>query len=188
MHVGSILLLALAMSTDAFAAAVCKGAVLARPDWREALRAGAIFGGIEALTPIVGWLLGSIASGLVGAWGHWIALAMLSVLGARMVWSGVVASPELADERPARHSFMVLAATGLATSIDAMAVGASLALVHVAVLPIALSIGLATFTMVTIGILLGRVLGAVAGQRAEIVGGIVLVGVGIGIVYQHGVG
>ena len=187
MHPGSILLLALAMSTDAFAAAVCKGAVLERPDWREALRAGTIFGGIEALTPIVGWLLGSVAATLVGAWGHWLALAILSTLGARMIWSGVVVSPMPVEARPVRHSFVVLAATGLATSIDAMAVGASLALLHVAVVPIAISIGLATFTMATVGILLGRVLGAVAGRRAEIVGGIVLIGVGIGIVYQHGV-
>ena len=185
MQAGSTVLLALAMSTDAFAAAVCKGAVLDRPDWREALRAGAIFGVIEALTPIVGWLLGSVAAGFVGNWGHWIALAMLSILGARMIWSGSVASAEIPEARPTRHSFLVLATTGLATSIDAMAVGASLALLGVAIVPVALTIGTATFLMVALGILLGRVLGAVAGQRAEIVGGIVLIGIGLAIVYQH---
>ena len=186
MNAGSIFLLALAMSTDAFAAAVCKGAVMQRPDWREAIRAGAIFGCIEALTPIVGWLLGSVASGFFGTWGHWIALAMLSVLGVRMIWAGCTARGEIVETKPVRHSFLVLAATGLATSIDAMAVGASLALLKVEIVRVAISVGLATFTVVTIGVLLGRVLGAVAGQRSEIVGGVVLIAIGIGIVYQHG--
>jgi len=184
-NAGSILLIAVAMSTDAFAAAVAKGAALKRPDWREALRAGAIFGSIEALTPIVGWALGSVAAKYVVAWGQWIAFAVLCLLGARMVWAGWHTGAEAVEAKPARHSFADLAATGLATSIDAMAVGASLAFIDVGIVPIALSIGLATFAMVTLGILLGRVLGAMAGKRAEMAGGIVLIGIGVAILRQH---
>jgi putative Mn2+ efflux pump MntP len=102
-----------------------------------------------------------------------------------MIWAGVKPTPDEPEEKPERHSFWVLAVTGLATSIDAMAVGASLAFIEVDIVPVAVAIGLATFTMVTIGVLLGRVLGAVAGKRAEIVGGLVLIGIGSVILYEH---
>ena len=78
MNALSIVAIAFAMSTDAFAAAIGKGAALQRPDWREALRAGAIFGTIEALTPLVGWLIGSAAVQYVAAWDHWIAFTLLA--------------------------------------------------------------------------------------------------------------
>ncbi len=180
-----MLLLALAMSTDAFAAAVCKGAALHRPDWREALRTGAIFGVIEGLTPVVGWLLGSVAARYVTQWDHWIAFTLLGGLGLRMVWAGL--QPPDADElqRPNSHSLAVLAVTGFATSIDAMAVGATLAFVDVGIGAVALSIGATTFVMATVGVLVGRLLGAVAGKRAEIVGGVLLIGIGATILYEH---
>src|SRR5215831_6778182 len=121
----AILALAFAMSTDAFAAAVGKGAALHQPRWSEALRTGAIFGSIEALTPVVGWALGSVAAKFVTAWDHWIAFAVLAGLGVRMIWAGVRGGAETIDvvSRPSRHAFWLLALTGFATSIDAMAVG-----------------------------------------------------------------
>jgi putative Mn2+ efflux pump MntP len=182
----SIVLLAFAMATDAFAAAVAKGAALQRPDWREALRTGSIFGTIEAITPVVGWTLGSFAEKYVTAADHWIAFTLLGALGARMIWAGLKPTAnERPETKPERHSFGVLAVTGFATSIDAMAVGATLAFIKVNIAPVAIAIGLATFTMVTVGVLLGRVLGAVAGKRAEIIGGLVLIGIGSLILYQH---
>jgi len=86
MNIASTLLLAFAMSTDAFAAAVGKGATLHRPRIREALRTGLIFGVIEAITPLVGWALGKAAAPYVASWDHWIAFSLLFVLGAR-AWS-----------------------------------------------------------------------------------------------------
>ena len=85
----SVLAIAFAMSTDAFAAAIAKGAALQRPSWREALRTGAIFGIIEAITPLVGWLIGSAAAKYASEWDHWIAFTLLAGLGARMVWVGL---------------------------------------------------------------------------------------------------
>jgi putative Mn2+ efflux pump MntP len=102
-----------------------------------------------------------------------------------MIWAGFGSSDEVEDQRPTRHSFWNLAVTGFATSIDAMAVGVGLALLDVAILPIAAAIGLSTFIMVTAGVMLGRVLGALAGKRAEIVGGIVLIGIGVAILVEH---
>jgi putative Mn2+ efflux pump MntP len=183
----AILALAFAMSTDAFAAAIGKGAALHRPRWSEALRTGAIFGAIEALTPVVGWALGSVAAKLVTAWDHWIAFVLLAALGMRMIWAGTRDGVEgIEDEaRPSRHAFWLLALTGFATSIDAMAVGVGLAFIDVAIVPVAIAIGLTTFGMVTAGVMLGRVLGVVAGKRAEVVGGVLLIVIGALIVVQH---
>ena len=185
MKVISIALLALAMSTDAFAAAVAKGAQLQKPQWREALRTGAIFGAIEALTPVVGWALGLSAARYVKAWDHWIAFALLGALGLRMVYEGLKTPEAQAPQKPARHAFWLLAVTGFATSIDAMVVGVGLALLNEEIVPIAAAIGLTTFVMVSIGVMVGRVAGAIVGRRAEVFGGVLLVGIGAAILFEH---
>ncbi|HST46118.1 MAG TPA: manganese efflux pump MntP family protein [Luteimonas sp.] len=184
MHPLSILLLGIAMSTDAFAAAVGKGAAMRTPRWGEALRAGLIFGAIEALTPVIGWALGNAASAYVEAWDHWIAFTLLSLLGLRMIRAGL-RSDAVADAAPARHGFWVLAATGFATSIDAMAVGVGLAFVDVNILLVSAVVGCTTLLMVTAGIMLGRVLGTLAGRRAELVGGLLLIAIGCVILHEH---
>jgi manganese efflux pump family protein len=181
----SVVAIAFAMSTDAFAAAIAKGAALHRPSWREALRTGTIFGVIEAITPLVGWLIGSAAAKYASEWDHWIAFTLLAGLGARMIWVGFRSDQSDDDERPQSHSFWILALTGLATSIDALAVGVGLAFVEVHIVWVAAAIGMATFMMVTVGVMLGRALGAIVGRRAEILGGLLLVGIGIAILFEH---
>jgi putative Mn2+ efflux pump MntP len=184
MNLAATAVLSLAMSTDAFAAAVGKGAALHKPNWREALRTGLIFGVIEGVTPVIGWALGQVAAPYVSAWDHWIAFVLLGVLGVRMIWAGLSQAQEEVS-KPASHSFWVLAITGFATSIDAMVVGVGLAIMGADIVMTAAAIGLSTFIMVTIGVMLGRVLGVIAGRRAEIVGGIVLIGIGCLILYEH---
>lgn len=180
----STVFLAFAMSTDAFAAAVGKGMALRRPRFSEALRTGIIFGVIEALTPLAGWALGTLAAELVAEWDHWIAFCLLVFLGLVMLTKGIRNGHE---EPPpvARHSFWLLAATGFATSIDAMAVGVSLAFVDNNILITAAAIGCATLLMVTLGVMLGRIIGHVAGRWAEALGGIALIGIGSAILYEH---
>lgn len=189
MNFASTALLALVMSMDSFAAAIGKGSsALRRPLWGDALRTGLIFGVIEAITPVLGWALGFGAAEHVAAWDHWIAFVLLGVLGLRMIHAGLQAAPSLplpAGEPPARHSFWLLAVTGFATSIDAMIVGVGLALLDVDIVPVAAAIGLATFVMATAGVMLGRVLGTLAGKRAEVIGGLVLIGLGTTILIQH---
>jgi putative Mn2+ efflux pump MntP len=176
--------IALAMSTDAFAVAIGKGAALHRPHLKEALRTGAIFGVIEGLTPLVGWALGRVAAPYVEAWDHWIAFTLLGLLGLRMIRESLSAGDD-EDDKPSKHSFWLLAITGFATSIDAMVVGASLALIDANIFTTASAIGLATFTMVTLGVMLGRGLGRLVGKRAELVGGLVLIAIGCIILYEH---
>lgn len=178
MNLASTVALALAMSADAFAAAVGKGTALRKPRWSEALRTGLIFGVIEAITPLIGWALGYAAADHVKAWDHWIAVTLLGVLGIRMVWKALQAPDEAAEEKPSRHGFWLLAITGFATGIDAMAVGVGLAFLEVSILPVAAAIGLATFLMVTLGVMVGRLLGNVAGRWAESMGGVMLVAIG----------
>lgn len=185
MNIAATIALSLAMSTDAFAAAVGKGAALHKPQLREALRTGLIFGVIEGITPLIGWAMGHVAAPYVEAWDHWIAFTLLAVLGARMVWAGLQADDEEADDKPAAHGFWTLAVTGFATSIDAMAVGASLAFLDADIAVTAAAIGFSTFVMVTIGVMVGRGLGAIAGKRAEVAGGIVLFAIGALILYEH---
>lgn len=184
MNLATTAALSLAMSTDAFAAAVGKGAALHKPHLREALRTGLIFGVIEGLTPLVGWALGNVAAPYVTAWDHWIAFILLSGIGILMLKAGF--SDEDGDVKKAHsHGFWVLAVTGLATSIDAMVIGVGLAMMGADIVITAAAIGLSTFIMVTIGVMLGRVLGVVAGKRAEIVGGGILIVIGCLILYQH---
>lgn len=197
MHPLSILLLGIAMSTDAFAAAVGKGAAMRKPRFIEALRVGAIFGTIEAITPVIGWALGMGAAAYITAWDHWIAFVLLGVLGLRMIREGVRglrargrngadAGGDGDTSAASRgHGFWTLAATGFATSIDAMAVGVGLAFLDVNIVVVAATIGACTLVMVTCGILLGRVLGTLAGQRAEIGGGVLLIAIGSVILYEH---
>lgn len=184
MNIAATVALALAMSTDAFAAAVSKGAALQRVHLRGALRIGLIFGVIEALTPVAGWALGQAAAPYVAAWDHWIAFTLLGILGLRMVREGLSA-PEEEKSKPETHSFWLLAITGFATSIDAMIVGVGLAFMDANILVTAAAIGMATFTMVTIGTMIGRAVGATLGKRSELAGGLVLIAIGSLILYEH---
>jgi len=184
MNIISTALLALAMSTDAFAAAIGKGAALNKPKLSEALRTGLIFGTIESITPLIGWAIGSVATKYVAAWDHWIAFILLAILGCHMIYEGLQ-KPDPIEEKPSQHTFLVLAITAFATSIDAMAVGVSLAFIKVNIIYTALAIGLATFMMVTLGVMLGRVLGILVGKRAEIAGGLILITIGSYILYEH---
>lgn len=181
----SLVLIALAMSTDAFAAAIGKGAAMQKPHFFQALRIGILFGVIEAITPAIGWLIGSFATKWISEWDHWVAFTLLFVLGSRMIWEGFKQDDSQTDTTSKNQSFWMLSLTAVATSIDAMAVGVGLAFVNVSIVEAALMIGLATTIMVTVGILLGRVLGSIIGKRAEIMGGVVLIVVGSTILYEH---
>jgi putative Mn2+ efflux pump MntP len=179
----SILLVALSMSTDAFAAAVAKGTALDRPQWREAFRTGLIFGSIEGATPLIGWAAGRAASGYIAAFDHWVAFVLLAGIGAKMIRDSFLRDEE--TQKPRNHSFRVLAVTAVGTSIDALAVGVTLALIGANILVNALAIGAATFTMTTIGVMAGHRLGARFGKHAEAVGGVVLILIGATILFEH---
>ena len=185
MNLTATVLLAFGMSMDAFAASIGKGATLHKPKFSEALRTGLIFGAVETLTPLIGWGMGMLASKFVLEWNHWIAFILLIFLGGRMIIEGFRDDGDEDEEPQRRHGFWLLVTTAVATSLDAMAVGVGLAFLQVNIVVMALTIGAATTIMATSGMLLGRFLGAAIGKWAEILGGVVLIGIGTSILVEH---
>jgi putative Mn2+ efflux pump MntP len=182
-----IVALSLSMSADAFAASIARGAAT-RPNFAGAVKGGLVFGVVEAITPLLGFAVGMVTASFVGAVDHWIAFGLLGVVGARMIWEAL--HREENEDAPGIattgwRAGLVLVATAIGTSIDAAAVGVSLALIGENILLIAASIGFATFTMTTIGLSIGRVAGARLGRAVEIVGGTVLIAIGSIILYEH---
>ncbi len=175
------------LSVDAFAAAVGKGATGTRPKFLDALRIGTIFGLFEALTPVIGWALGIAFAGWIRDVDHWVAFALLAAVGGHMLWQAVRPEPPAAAEAsaPRRHGLLQLCTTAVATSLDAMAVGVSLAVLRVDIWTASLVIGGVTTVVATFGVLLGRHVGPYLGRWAEVLGGVALIAIGSLILYQH---
>lgn len=181
----ALILLAFAMSTDAFAAAIGKGAALRKPKFSQALKIGVLFGVIEGTTPLIGWLIGYSAKGYVQAWDHWLAFALLTLLGLHMIYEGCKPGADNdPDNAPATPLFKLIL-TAIGTSIDALTVGITLAFMDVNIWLAAGLIGAATTIMVTIGVLVGRVVSRWLGHRAEIGGGLTLIVIGVWVLYSH---
>lgn len=191
MPIATSLALAFSLSADAFAASLGKGASLHRPNLREAARIGAYFGAFELATPLVGLALGSLALGwsvgrYVEAVDHWIAFALLLVVGSRMSYLAWAGSTDDDTPKPSRHSALALIATALATSVDATAVGITLGFMDVHIPMTIALIGAVTFSMAFGGVLIGRAAGPLLGRWAEFAGGIGLVAIGVKVLVDHG--
>lgn len=194
----AILVLSLSMSADAFAAAIGRGAAH-RPTPAQAIKAGLVFGVIEATTPLIGWGLGRLAAGFVEQIDHWIAFALLGLVGAHMIRESFKTDEDPGDAAPegaaqARKSGpWTLIATAIGTSIDAAAIGVGLAFAGITatgpwgsnIWVIAAAIGLTTFACTTTGMLIGKRIGVRFGKLAERVGGLALIGLGTFILLEH---
>jgi putative Mn2+ efflux pump MntP len=145
--------IAVSMSADAFAASISKGMVVRAPSLRYALRIGFIFGAVEAITPLIGWLIGMMASDVIGAVDHWIAFAILALIGIKMMYESTHNTEETPRPSP---TLRILILTAIGTSMDAMAVGMTFALLDVNIWFMAALIGFATFAMSTIGVMAGH--------------------------------
>ena len=180
----SIAVLAVGMSVDALLASLGRGAASSRPRFLEALRTGAVFGIVETITPLIGWVAGFAASQYVAAVDHWIAFVLLGIVGGRMILHSLLPATERAAVARGNSLWTVMA-TAIGTSIDAMAVGVSLAFLDVNIIVVALAIGFATFLMSTGGMMAGNLIGVRFGRWAERIGGFALVGLGISILISH---
>jgi putative Mn2+ efflux pump MntP len=178
----ALLFLAVSMSADAFAASISKGAELSKPRFRHAVGIGLVFGIIEAMTPVLGWVAGKASQQYVEAWDHWVAFTLLFIIGLHMMHEGLKKEEKVAHRK---QTLWLLILTATATSLDAMAVGASLAFIDVNIITTSLAIGLATTVMASMGTLLGHKLGKYVGHWAELVGGVVLIGIGVMVVVEH---
>jgi putative Mn2+ efflux pump MntP len=181
-----LLILALSLSVDAFAAALAKGAAQREHRLQDAIKIGLVFGACEAITPAIGWCLGAALSHYIDAYDHWIAFALLTAVGLHLIKESMSPVDENAAEQP-RNGVkpMSLLLTGLATSIDATAVGLSLAVINVNLFYACAVIGLVSFAMSTLGALIGKRAGKLLGRKAEALGGLALIAIGIVILAEH---
>jgi putative Mn2+ efflux pump MntP len=167
---------------DAFAVSIATGICLPRPLPRHALKTGLFFGGFQFLMPLIGYLFGSTVSRYIVAIDHWAAFALLSLIGGKMLYDVVKNKPEDFVDPTETLRLLVLA---VATSIDALAIGVSLALVNADIWQASGVIGLVTFALCAAGVMLGKKLGQVFQRRAMLAGGLVLCFLGCKILIEH---
>jgi putative Mn2+ efflux pump MntP len=175
--------IALALAMDAFAVALAAGGVLNPLTGRHLFRLGFHFGLFQALMPIAGWLVGMALQQWISAYDHWVAFVLLAVVGGRMILEAFDEKEDKAVTDPTRGFTMVM--LSVATSIDALAVGLSLAMLRVSVWLPAAVIGVVAGVLTVIGMLLGRRLGNNWGKRVEVCGGLVLCIIGLKILLEH---
>lgn len=182
MGITELMLLAIGVSMDAFAVSTAKGICAGRARVGQALSAGLWFGGFQALMPLLGYLLGSGFASVIGAWDHWVAWALLTLIGGNMVRGSLSGDEEHASPDFSPKAMLPLA---VATSIDALAVGVSFACLKVSVwMPITV-IGLTTMAFSVLGVCLGNVFGPRFKSRSGLAGGIVLMLIGLDILWEH---
>lgn len=177
----TLLLIALGLCMDTFAISISCGMCMRKDRWRSALKVALIFGASQAVMPVLGWLAGTGLKHLISAVDHWIAFGLLSLIGGKMIYESFVLTEKTIDPRKTRVLFVL----ALATSIDALAVGLSLALLDVAILRPAAVIGCVTFIVAFTGVFVGHKAGAALEKKAEVLGGLILIGIGIKILFEH---
>jgi putative Mn2+ efflux pump MntP len=182
----TVLLLALALSMDAFAAALTQGAT-ARPTATAggAVRIGLALGSAQAVMPVVGWGLGLAFAAVIRSVDHWVAFLLLVLIGGRMIVQGLASSDAHERSPGPLIAGWALAGLAMATSIDAAAAGVTITFLGEPILLVCAVIGAVTFVLSVLAVLLGGTLGRLAGKRAEVLGGLVLVGLGCKIVVEH---
>jgi len=178
-----ILIVAFGLSTDAFAASVAKGIKFPSMSIYRKIAIALGFGLFEALAPLIGYLAGKNFEGFIKNYDHWIAFILLFALGARMIWKCLYEETD-PDTHP-HPSWRLVLITAMSTSIDAVIIGMTLSLLTDNVPLTLMIIGATTFTLTLTGLHLGGKLGAHAGQRMELAGGVGLIGIGAYILFQH---
>ena len=177
-----LLILATALSMDAFAVSLGLGAKAARFDKELALKAAVFFGFFQGFMPLIGYLAGMGLASFIEVIDHWIAFLLLAVIGGKMIYESF---GENVEEEISMITNKVMLILAIATSIDAMAAGFTLTLMTPAVMTSVLVIGLTTFLFSYAGVYFGARGGAVLESKAELLGGVVLVGIGVKILAEH---
>ncbi len=175
-------ILAVGLSMDAFAVSICKSLASRRMRWDGALACGAWFGGFQALMPALGYLAGARFFTYIERFDHWIAFVLLALIGANMLREAFFDEEEKVDAGYGPREMCILA---VATSIDALAVGVSLAMLQVRIVPAVLLIGAVTFVISFLGVRIGNVFGSRYRKGAVIAGGVILILIGVKILIEH---
>ena len=183
MEFATTLLIAVGLAMDAFAVAISGGATVREDRIRYALIVGALFGGFQAGMPVLGWLGGASLASFIGAYDHWIAFLLLALIGGKMIVEAVRGDGD--GVQFATGSMTTLLLLAIATSIDALAVGVTFAVLDTPILWPAVTIGAVTFALSAAGVLIGSAFGQVSGRKVEILGGVILIALGLRILLDH---
>lgn len=180
-----LLILAVGLSMDAFAVSVCKGLSVKKATLRESVICGGWFGGFQALMPLAGFYLGTLFADAIEAFDHWVAFVLLAVIGINML-KEAFSKEECCSESDGDFSVKTMFVMAVATSIDALAVGISLAMAgNVNIIVAILLIGVTTFTLSALGVRIGNIFGSRYEKGAQIAGGVILIVLGIKILLEH---
>ena len=186
MGLGELLLLALGVSMDAFAVSICKGLAMKKAGLKEGLTCGLWFGGFQALMPTIGFFLGTLFAEAIEAIDHWVAFVLLGIIGFNMLKEAFEKDCDCCEEHNADLSVKTMFIMAVATSIDALAVGISLAMAgNVNIWVAAVLIGLFTCGMSAVGVKIGNVFGSRFEKKAQMAGGIILIVLGTKILLEH---
>lgn len=184
MGFAELLLIGIGLSMDAFAVSVCKGLGMKKPDKLGAVIIALFFGGFQAIMPLIGWTLGRQFEGYITAFDHWISFALLSFIGGKMLYE-TLGDKEQEISVKFCLNIKELFALAVATSIDALAIGVTLAFLRVKIIQSVVVIGVTTFIISLIGIYIGYKFGSKFEKKAEIAGGIILILIGLKILLEH---
>mgnify|MGYP000819924287 FL=1 len=177
-----LFLIAVGLSMDAFAVSVCKGLAMPKCTFKKAAIVGLWFGGFQALMPAIGYVLGAQFQETIASIDHWIAFVLLALIGGNMIHEALDNDEEEADASLDVKTMFLLA---VATSIDALAIGITFAFLKVNIIPAVCFIGIVTFIISFAGVKIGNVFGARYKNKAEIVGGVILILLGLKILLEH---
>jgi len=180
----SMMFIAVALGMDAFTVAVSAGIVIRKLTVRPVFRMSFHFGFFQFIMPIIGWVAGRTVYEYIVAFDHWVAFSLLACIGGKMIWDSIRDESEtFRKEDPTRGVTLIL--LSIATSIDALAVGLSLAFLDIEIIYPSIIIGVVASVMTCAGMLFGERLGRIAGRKAGIFGGVILIGIGVKIIIEH---
>ena len=189
MGFGELMLLAVGVSMDAFAVSICKGLAMKKATLGGMATVGGWFGGFQALMPLIGFFLGTLFAAAIEAVDHWVAFGLLGIIGFNLLKEALEPGCECgccADEHNADLGAKTMFVMAVATSIDALAVGISLAMAGgVNIWLSVLLIGLTTFSFSAAGVKIGSLFGAAFEKKAQLAGGIILILLGVKILLEH---
>ncbi len=179
----AVFMIAVGLAMDCFAVSLAIGTTEYINGPRPVFRLSFHFGLFQALMPVLGWLAGYSIESIIADFDHWIAFGLLALVGVRMIRSGLEAEGAVHVNDPSRGGTLVM--LSIATSIDALAIGLSLAILNVAIVYPTIVIGLVTAAVSLIGLMVGRRLGQTFGKRMEIIGGMILITIGLRVLLSH---
>lgn len=185
MGIISVFLIALGLAMDAFAVSVSNGIALRNYRPKDGTRMAVFFGSFQCIMPIIGWILGTSVRNYIEAVDHWIAFILLAFIGGNMIKESFECERDDESCELFELTNRKLTVQAVATSIDALAVGISFAVLDVDIVSSAVIIGLVCFILTLLGSSLGKRLGEVFKGRAELLGGVILIGIGLKIVVEH---